>query len=147
MKLRGPSGRIRQHAQELGITRRVTQHAVGGRITGVGEVHPLQRGPGVDSELRLDETGFLKGEHVEESVGIELVEEVDERHGHRWSVRHAQTRDGLHPIGRPDGGVPGNRRTPVVAQQDDRPVVERRRHRSHVARQLAQGVPLDLGRG
>ena len=45
-----------------------------------------------------------------------------------------------------DGGVPHDRRAPVVAGQHDRTVVERRRHGGHVAGQLGQRVALDLRR-
>ena len=147
MKLNGPSGgsgRTERNAASRGASAII---AVVRCVAGGAEVHPLQRRTHVDGELRLDHAGLLERQHVEELVGVELIEQIDQRQRQRRRVGNAQAGDGAYPVGMADRRMPGDRRPPVVAGQDDRLVAQRTGHCGHVACQLPQRVPLDLGWG
>ena len=141
-----PVGRIGQEGEERRVAWSFRDPAVERRVARQSEVDALQRGAHVGAERGLGHAGLGEVQHVEEAVGVDLIDQVEQRDRDRRHVRHAQPGDRSHPIGMADRGVPHDRRAPVVADEDDRPVVERGGHRGDVTGELLQRVALDLRR-
>ena len=100
----------------------------------------------VGAHLGLDHARLLDVELVEELALVALLPHLDRRHRPDRCVRHTEPGDGAHLVGVESGGVPCDRRTPVVTEHDRVPAAEFVDHGSSIATQFGQPVRLDLGR-
>ncbi len=100
----------------------------------------------VRAHFGLDHSGLLDVELVEELALVSLLPHLDRRHRPDRRVGHAQPGDGAHLVGVQTGGVPGDRRAPVVTEHDRRPDAQFVDHRGSIAAEFAETVGLDLGR-
>ena len=97
-------------------------------------------------EFLLRHARRLEIAHVEEFVGVERVDDLEERHRRRAAVRHAEAKDARHMLRKSQGAAPCSRRAPIMAHGKPFRRTQRGGNRRHIVRNHIKRVGIGCRR-